>query len=110
MIAKTDLRWDEIFRRRLEALSRHPLERIRSLAYQILLLDDPSPDYGKVFPAFIESGLTFADPESMEIIAQRFEKYRMEALRQRMLTYRSQLDWPANDATVRQFENLFQLQ
>ncbi|MBN2318789.1 MAG: AMP-binding protein [Acidobacteria bacterium] len=109
MISRTDLRWNEVFRRRLEALSRHPLERIRSLAYQILLLDDPSPDYGKVFPAFIESGLTFADPESMEVIAGRFEKYRMEALRQRMLTYRSQLAWPANEATIRQFENLFQL-
>jgi long-chain acyl-CoA synthetase len=109
MISKTDLRWDEIFRRRLEALSRHPLERIRSLAYRILLLDDPSPDYGKVFPAFIESGLTFADSESMEVIAGRFEGFRMEALRQRILSYRSQLAWPANDATIRQFENLFQL-
>ncbi|MBN2241123.1 MAG: GNAT family N-acetyltransferase [Acidobacteria bacterium] len=109
MISRTDLRWNEIFRRRLEALSRHPLERIRSLAYQILLLDDPSPDYGKVFPAFIESGLTFADPESMEVIAGSFEKYRLEALRQRMLTYRSQLEWPAKDATVRQFERLFRL-
>jgi long-chain acyl-CoA synthetase len=109
MISKTDLRWDEIFRRRLEALSRHPLSRIRSLAYQILLLDDPSPDYGKVFPAFVESGLTFADPESMEAIAGRFEQYRMEALRQRLLTYRSHLSWPANDATMLQFENLFQL-
>ena len=39
LISRADMRWDEIFRRRLEGLSRHPVERIRSLAYQILLLD-----------------------------------------------------------------------
>ncbi len=109
MISKTDLRWDEIFRRRLEALSRHPLERIRSLAYQILLLDDPSPDYGKVFPAFIASGLTFADAESMEVIAGRFEEHQLKALRQRMLAYRTKLAWPADEIIVRQFDNFFRL-
>ena len=92
MISRADLRWDELFRSRLEALSRHPVERIRCLAYQILLLDDPSPDYGNVFPAFVASGLTFVDGESMEAIAGRFEKYRMEALRRRMLTYRTHLE------------------
>jgi long-chain acyl-CoA synthetase len=109
MISRADLRWDEIFRSRLEALSRHPVERIRCLAYQILLLDEPSPDYGKVFPAFILSGLPFVDSESMEEISGRFEKYRMEALRRRMLTYRLQLKWPTDDLTVRQFNNFFRL-
>lgn len=109
MLNKSDLRWNEIFRRRLEALSRHTHERIRSLSYQILLLDEPSPDYAKVFPAFVSSGLSFADNESMEVIATRFEKYQMEALRRRMLTYRSKLRWPADEATIKQFENLFLL-
>lgn len=109
MISKADLRWNEIFRRRLEALSRHPLERIRALAYQILLLDEPSPDYGKVFPAFVASGLSFADSESMEVIAGRFEKFRMEALRRRMLSYRLQLAWPSDELTIRQFDNLFRM-
>jgi long-chain acyl-CoA synthetase len=109
MISRADLRWDELFRSRLEALSRHPVERIRCLAYQILLLDDPSPDYGNVFPAFVASGLTFVDGESMEAIAGRFEKYRMEALRRRMLTYRTQLEWPSDGLTIRQFNNFFQL-
>jgi long-chain acyl-CoA synthetase len=109
MISRADLRWNEIFRRRLEALSRHPLKRIRALAYQILLLDNPSPDYGKVFPAFVASGLTFLDNESMEAIAGRFEKYQMEALRLRLQTYRLKLAWPADEVTVRQFDNLFQM-
>ncbi len=109
MISRADLRWNEIFRRRLEALSRHPLERIRALAYQILLLDEPSPDYGTVFPAFLDSGLTFLDGESMEAIAGRFEKYRMQALRLRLLTYRLKLPWPADDVTIKQFDNLFRM-
>jgi len=109
MIPRADLRWDEVFRRRLEALSRHPVERIRSLAYQILLLDDPSPDYGEVFPAFVASGLSFADAESMEVIEGRFEKYQLEALRHRMLAYRTKLAWPADEITVRQFDNFFRL-
>jgi hypothetical protein len=58
-LRRADDRVANLIRRRLEALARHPDERIRCLAYRILLLDEPMPEYGRVFPTFVESGLTF---------------------------------------------------
>jgi hypothetical protein len=45
----------------------------------------------------------------MEIIAGRFEKHQLEALRHRMLAYRSKLAWPADEIIVRQFDNFFRM-
>lgn len=100
----------EVIRRRLEALACHPNEDIRALAYRILLLDDPNPDYTKLFPAFIQSGLTFLNEKSIkEIAIEDMGKQHLESLRQRMYNYRVQLSWPADKFTHKQFENVLKL-
>jgi len=100
----------EIIRRRLEALSRHQDEEVRALAYRILLLDDPNPDYSKLFPAFIQSGLTFLNEASIfEIAKSDMGKQHLESLRQRLYIYRIQLEWPADKETRTQFDNILKL-
>lgn len=100
----------EVLRRRLEALSRHQEIEVRAMAYRILLLDDPNPDYSKLFPAFIQSGLPFLNDNSiLEIAKSDMGKQHLESLRQRLYTYRIQLDWPANENTRKQFENILEL-
>jgi len=109
-LEKSEPRNRGVMRRRLEALARHPEEQIRCLAYRILLLDKPSPDYGKSIPAFVKSGLTFLNEKSMEFIAfKQLEIRRLDALRQRLFTYRVQLDWPIGSVTRKQFENIFKM-
>jgi len=99
-----------VIRRRLEALSRHQNEKVRAQAYQTLLLHDPHLDYSKLFPTFIQSGLSFLTEQSIkEIARQEIGKQKMESLRQRLLTYRKQLDWPAEAAIQKQFKNLLKL-
>jgi long-chain acyl-CoA synthetase len=106
----SDMRIKEIFRRRLEALANHPDESVRCLAYRILLLEEPNPDYSKSFPAFVESGLTFLNKESIKIIAlSKLGKRRLESLRQRMFSYRSQLSWPGTEERVKQFSGILRL-
>ncbi|MBN1781642.1 GNAT family N-acetyltransferase [bacterium] len=100
----------EVIRRRLESLARHSDESIRCHAYKILLLNESEPDFGQTFPAFINSGLTFLNQETIEAIAfTKLEQRRLEVLRQRLFIYRLQLDWPVNKATRQQFEHVFQL-
>lgn len=100
----------DVIRHRLEALARHPEEPLRCLAYKILLLDEPQMDYSKAFPAFINSGLTFLNKETIEEIAfALLEKRRLDALRHRLFNYRLQLGWPVNDSTREQFIKIFQL-
>jgi len=100
----------EIIRRRLEALANHQDEVIRTLAYRILLLDDPNPDYLKLFPAFIQSGLTFLNEESIHEIARRdMGKQHLESLRQRLYSYRIQLNWPADKIDRKQFDSILKL-
>lgn len=100
----------QLIRRRLEALARHPVEDIRCLAYRILLLDEPTLDYSISFPAFIYSGLSFLNEESInEIATAKFERHRLEALRKRLYSYRVYLDWPAEKTTRDQFIKLFEL-
>ena len=100
----------EVIRRRLEALSRHPEEDIRALAYRVLLLQDPKPDYSKLFPTFIQSGLSFLTEDSIRQIATYdMGKLHLESLRQRLYSYRTQLSWPATDVTRQQFENILKL-
>ncbi|MBN2105134.1 GNAT family N-acetyltransferase [bacterium] len=100
----------DVIRHRLETLARHPDEQLRCLAYKILLLDEPQMDYSKAFPAFINSGLSFLNKETIEEIAfSLVEKRRLDALRQRLFNYRLQLEWPVDEATRKQFINIFQL-
>ena len=100
----------DVIRRRLEALARHPDEGIRCLAYKILLFDEPQMDLSKAFPAFLNSGLSFLNKESIEEIAfSLLEKRRLDALRRRLFTYRLQLKWPVSESMRQQFVNIFQL-
>jgi hypothetical protein len=78
---ETDHRMASLIRGRLETLARHPDERIRCLAYQVLLLDQPMPDYSRAFPSFIDSGLTFLNEDSIRAIAgARLGGQQLEAL------------------------------
>ncbi|HOP06195.1 MAG TPA: GNAT family N-acetyltransferase [candidate division Zixibacteria bacterium] len=109
-LEESDERVARVIRRRLEGLAYHPEFKIRSLAYRTLLLDEPSPDYGRVLPSFIESGLAFLDEDSIREVAQSNLKHRrLQALRQRMYTYRTQLTWPASEVTRHQFEHMLAL-
>jgi long-chain acyl-CoA synthetase len=106
----SDDRFGTVIRRRLEALSRHPDLSVRCLAYRTLLLDEPVRDYSNVFPAFIQSGLPFLSRDCIEAIARaNMEQRRLEALRQRLHAYRTQLSWPASEATREQFLRLLEL-
>lgn len=99
-----------VIRKRLEALSNHNEEDIRCAAYRILLLDEPSPDYSETFPAFLMSGKTFLNSNSIEQIATgKLEKRRLEALRKRLYSYRQQLDFPINKNMRQQFGRVFEL-
>ena len=98
-----------LIRRRLEALSNHPSEALRCRAYEVLVLDDPVPDYSRFLPAFVESGRSFLCPESIRAIAAVVEPRRLHALRRRMHSYRLQLEWPADEGRRRVFDDLFRL-
>jgi long-chain acyl-CoA synthetase len=107
---RTGDRVGEIVRRRISALSCHHDEDIRCLAYRTLLLDEPMLNYGKSFPTFIKSGLTFINEESIKIISEiGFEQRRLDALRKRLYSYREQLDWPSSETTVSQINNVLKL-
>lgn len=105
-----DDRLGAVIRRRITALARHDDEAVRCLAYRILLLDEAVPEYGDAFPAFIHSGLSFLNEESIEAIAvARFEPRRLQALRQRLFKYRTQLAWPAGEVARQQFAHVLDL-
>ena len=99
-----------VIRRRLEALAYRPEEAVRVCAYRVLLLDAPAGDYDNALPAFVDSGLTFLDEASIAAIAgARHGERRLQALRQRLYSYRTQLDWPGPPARETQFRRMFQL-
>jgi long-subunit acyl-CoA synthetase (AMP-forming) len=109
-LAGSDSRTGSVIRRRMEALAFRPEEEIRALAYRILLLDVPLIDYDTVFPAFLESGLTFLDEENIAYIARaRRGERRLQAWRQRLYSYRTQLEWPGPPVRRRQFRRVFRL-
>jgi len=106
----SDDRLAGVIRGRLEALARHPVEEIRCLAYRILLTDEPQPDHNRIFPAFVESGMAFLNEDSIRAIAYAgFGDKHLEALRQRLFGYRTQLQWPASLVTRDQFTKIFGL-
>lgn len=103
-------RQQEVIRRRLEALAHHPDMSVRCRAYQVLVLDQPVPDYLHYLPTFIESGQPFLDEQSFEAISRAsLEPRRLLAFRQRLHSYRTQLEWPANERTCHLFQDLFRL-
>ncbi|MFN2370015.1 MAG: AMP-binding protein [Candidatus Krumholzibacteriia bacterium] len=104
------LRQGAVIRRRLEALAWHPAKAVRSRAFQVLVLDEPVPDYQRYLPAFIEAGQPFLDEEGFAAIAAAaIEPRRLQALRQRLHSYRAQLRWPADETVRDVFRDLFRL-
>ncbi len=99
-----------LIRKKLQTLARHPEESLRAEAYRILLLDEPSHEYSKQFPAFLMSGLSYLTEDTIRKIALgKLEIRRLEALRKRLLAYRTMIDLPYNDNIISQFENMFSL-
>ncbi len=110
LFTEYDVRIGDVMRRRLEALAVHPEEKVRAMAYRTLLLDETNPDYSKSFPAFVQSGLSFLNEESIkEIASKNFGKRQLEAFRQRLYAYRVQLHWPVDNVTRKSFENILKL-
>lgn len=114
MLAETldtaESRLADLIRRRLEALALRDEESIRCLAYKILLLDEPNPDYNINFPAFIESGKTFLNADTIrELASGSLERRRLESLRQRMFSYRTQLSGEKLASARDQFSKVFRL-
>ncbi|NPA67506.1 MAG: GNAT family N-acetyltransferase [Chlorobi bacterium] len=100
----------EIIRRRLEALAYHKNENIRIEAYRILLTKDPEPDFAELLPAFINSGKTFLNEYSINLLAKSsFSLRQLDILRKRMFIYRTTINWPADKNTIKQFDNIFKL-
>jgi long-chain acyl-CoA synthetase len=109
-LKESDLRLTRVIHRRLEALARHPDLGIRTLAYKIFLLVGPVPDYTREMASFLLSGLPFLSEESIEAIADaKIERARLDALRLRLLKYRTQLTWPAAPSMREQLEGIFAL-
>ncbi len=100
----------QVARTRLEALAYSPYEPARVLAYRLLLLADPSPDYQKSFPIFLKSGKTYLTEESIEILASsNIGKQQLQALRQRLYLYRTRLKWDIDSQRRKIFESVFKL-
>jgi long-chain acyl-CoA synthetase len=97
-------------RYRLESLAYHPDEELRCLAYRLILLKAPSPEEISYLPAFIESGLPFLNENSIrEIASSNFGKHRLDALKQRLHWYRTNLKWPANKKSQQAFSDVLGL-
>jgi long-subunit acyl-CoA synthetase (AMP-forming) len=110
MLNDSSKRIDDLIRRKLFALSEHDDENVRCLTYRILLLDEPEDNYNYLFSWFINSGKSFMNHESIEILAfSQLEKRRLEALRKRMHSYRKNFIFPASDIIHQQFEYIFDL-
>jgi long-chain acyl-CoA synthetase len=109
-LSGVDARTASLIRRRLEALAFRSEECIRALAYRILLLDVSVVGYDSSFPAFLESGLSFLTEESIALIAAaRRGERRLQALRQRLYSYRTRMEWPAPPVRRRQFLGVLRL-
>ena len=101
----------QVIRQRLQALAYSPYESIRVLAYRILLLDDPTPDfYKKSFPEFLLSGKTYLNEESISYLAkQNIGRQQLQALRERLYTYRTKLKWDLDHVRRKHFEYILKL-
>ncbi|MFP4543118.1 MAG: GNAT family N-acetyltransferase [Candidatus Kapaibacterium sp.] len=110
ILKDADAKYADVIRARLGSLATHPIEDIRCLAYTILLLDEPNPDYSTTYPTFLKSNKTFLNEKSIrEIAGAQLERRRLEALRKRLYAYRHHLDWPVNPDLRKQFEYVFKL-
>ncbi|MCF6364641.1 MAG: GNAT family N-acetyltransferase [Bacteroidales bacterium] len=110
IFTQSDKNKAEIIRRRLEALACHKDEEIRVSAYRILLTKDPEPNFSELLPAFINSGKTFLNEQSIRTLAKNtFAFQHFDSLRKRMFHYRNEMKWPADKQTRKQFDTIFRL-
>jgi long-subunit acyl-CoA synthetase (AMP-forming)/GNAT superfamily N-acetyltransferase len=110
MFQSIEPRLANTLRYRLESLAYHPEEEIRCLAYRLILLKAPQPEDIPYMPAFIESGLSFLNEQSIrEIASSNFGKHRLDALKQRLYWYRTHLKWPASKKTRGAFEDVLEM-
>ncbi|HEY3448785.1 MAG TPA: GNAT family N-acetyltransferase [Myxococcales bacterium] len=110
LLRQADKRTAELLRRRLQALARHPDERVRCETYRVLLLDDPLVDTGEILPAFLRSGLSFLSEESVAAIAHAdLGEERLTALRRRLHSYREALAAPVLAATRQTLGDILEL-
>ncbi len=110
MFGKHEKQICELIRLRLQAQAYSPYESSRSIAYRVLLLNDPNPNAQKLFPVFLESGKSFLNEISIDKIASKnIGKQQLQALRQRLFTYRTNLDLEVSKTQQVQFENVLKL-
>ena len=110
LLQKVDKRVSKLIRKRLESLAYSEYKSVRVIAYRILLLDNINSDYQESFPTFLESGKSFLNEESINRIAKsNLGKKQLQLLRQRLYTYRINLDWNISETQFLQFENILKL-
>ncbi|MGA3013330.1 MAG: GNAT family N-acetyltransferase [Bacteroidales bacterium] len=110
LYTETDPRLAMMIRLRMEALAYHPEGEIRTLAYRTILLKAPDPEQIQNLTIFIESGLSFLNEKSIrEIASGNFGKHRLDALKQRLYWYRTNMEWPANEMNQQQFESVLRM-
>ena len=110
LLRQGDRRTAGLLRRRLQALARHPDEKVRCEAYRVLLLDDPLVDTGEILPAFLRSGLPFLSEESVAAIARAdLGEERLTALRRRLHSYRAAMTGPLPETTRRTLGDVLEL-
>jgi len=110
MFGKYEKHICELIRLRLQTQANSPYENSRSVAYRLLLLNDPNPNEQKLFPVFLESGKSFLNEISIDKIASHnIGKQQLQALRQRLFSYRTNLDWKISKIQHMQFENILKL-
>ena len=106
----SDYKVENLISRRIEALANHPKFSVRSLAYKILLLNQPHVDYNRYLPTFINSARPFLNKEVIEEISfNQIEGFRLHALSQRLESYRKGLSWPVSDRALTQFKRILDL-
>ncbi len=105
-----EVRIENLISRRLEVLSSHPSFAVRSLAYKILLVNQPEIDYNRYLPSFISSKRTFLNKKVIEEISyNRIEGFRFRAFSIRMESYRKGLSYPLHENELRQFKRIMDM-
>ena len=101
---------ENLVSRRLEVLAVHTKFSVRSLAYKILLFNQPSIDFDRYLPSFINSGLPFLNRKAIEEISySKIEGFRLYSLSMRMESYRKGLTWPVSETALTQFKRILDM-
>jgi len=105
-----EIKLENLISRRLETLSSHPSFAVRSLAYKILLINQPEIDYNRYLPSFINSKRIFLNKKVIEEISySQIEGFRFKALSIRMEAYRKGLQYPLAETELRQFKRILDM-